>query len=968
MFRFLGRPSAALAAAPLSRSAAVGGPSQTLLFHQQQQQPQQQGSAGSSNLPPMKMARAVAMEVNRVKLQYRMAPSPEVKRTVLEALAAMPLSRIQQLDVKTVVHMLGALEEVRAPGDHPFVREAAEWVAANAAQFSNAMQLAQALHCVAGLNREVGADLLAAVEPRIEATLDGIDAPTASKLLAAARAAGVSGASSSSAAGSSSGDSASTASPTAALSWQDRCVAVLRDSLGTAKPYDLVMMAKALHASPMDATMYGEILFLASQVLKQIPVEEVVQLVPLIATSFLPRAVREARLDEALAMLEAPSVAATKLAPADATVLYSSLRGFEDPKDPLAQRIVAVASQVPLHDASVAEALSIAAALGAHTPSSLVELIVDGIPKHFGDLAAPRPMSGGYADVAALFAALAACPQLQQRGLAMRLGDEAMAALKRIKAAASGGGDAAAAAVIPAGLLAAMMTVPMTQMYGAELHGHAVASLDKWRYADALVFVTAASHVPTPEARRILRDLAQRLAQSVHRSTPQQLTAVACAYGRSGVRNDVLCNAVADKLVADNRNIGIHGIASCLGFLAAVDYRNIKCFVELQVPVRSLANTAGPAQVINLIASYSKVLLWNLKLFYPLVSRAANLTEFFSVSQMTALLISVERVDVRHPPLTAGITRRASELAPTLAPREAIRLLSALSRYGIGDAALHDALYAAARAEGFAGLGSLELSDVLMAFVRAGRTQHAAFEEMLMPVLAVAPTASPAAVAALASAYSAAGTKHEELFGILSERTLVLKDECPAVTIAGILAAFARVGVRNDRLFIEMIARVRSVPTFGTPHDIVNVVTAYSLGGVWHMRLFTRLGERAMYLRGEFRGPLIAELLAGYARVEMKFDKLFSEFSPRVQASALTMSTADLVSIVSSYAAVSIPDAAVFSVAGDLLAAKAAAGGLSEAEKKAVMAAYAKVCITHNALASALSGLPPADATPTTEA
>lgn len=911
-----------------------------------------------------KMARVLAMEVNKMKAQYRTSPSAELQHQYLQELAATPLTLVQQVEAKTIVHLLGALEELRAPPDHPLIKGCADWVTNNANNIGSMLLLAQSLLSVAHLNKEIGLDLIASVQSRILATPDDIDAPVASKLLSASRAAGLtySGGSlnvsapiirreANSPYGFVTAEALATAIPTAdlntPLSWQEKCVAVLRKNIPTAHPADLLVMAHALQSSPNDVVLFTEIIELASASLPQLQTEELVRLVPLIARSYMSKELRDKRLLETLKLIE-PSVAL--LLPADAAVIYDGLRGFDTLTDPVAERLTEVASKIPLASASMEEALGLAIRLKEHSPPVITDSILTNVSSYFSNISS-KPSSV----VKLLFAALAVCPALQHAGLPMKLGDQIMKELKDIQGQAS---KTTGQSAISADLLGALMTAPMTQMYGTDLHSLVIANFDKWKYADTIKFIGSASFVRNAEARKILRDIAQKVAQSVHTSTGEQLVVLACAYGRSGVRNDILCNAVSEKCVTDRKTLGPHGLSTCLAFLAAVDYRNNKCFVELQADVRAWVNSCGPTQIMNLIASYAKMLLWNLKIFYPLVARAADLAEFFSPLQLIGLLVSIERVDVRHPPLSLAILRRCQQVASHVDPKAAIGLLVALSKYGLFDSNLYEALGKVAAIDPSA-LSASDIGDLLMSFVRAGYTDNKIFHDLIMPVLAVAPTASSLAIGNVATAYSSIGLKHEELFEILAERTLVLKEECPAVIIAAILAAFARVGIRNDKLFIELISRVRHVPTYGAPQDLVNVVTAYSMAGVWHMRLFTKIADRAIYTRGEFRGSQIAELLAAFARVEMKYDKLFTEFSPRIQACALTLGTADLISIAQSYAS-AIPDPAVFGVIGDRLAQQV--GTLSEQEKRSIMNAYSKAGISHNGLANALSGLPPSAA------
>lgn len=503
--------------------------------------------------------------------------------------------------------------------------------------------------------------------------------------------------------------------------------------------------------------------------------------------------------------------------------------------------------------------------------------------------------------------------------------------------------------------IASVLTATSIDDYFHELHQIVLANAAGWKAHDVITFLEVVSCIPTKNARKLLRDAAPFFVSVVNVSNSTQLSTIAACCGRARVRNDVLCEAISNRAILVANELSVQTLSVVLASLAIVDYRVNKAFLELAPLVRYLIPKANATQIANLIGSFSKLMIWNYKLFSGLTQRAFELHQDFTFPQMVTVLSGLNRVNIRHEEMFSEFIAKVKGRSKDLTVVECVHLLSAFSNSGSWDEGVFNEL-GKLLVEHQQKLDAQLLGEALMAFARVGLRSHTIFQDMSLRALAIAPSCPPISIANIATAYSTVGCRHEELFSVLAERVQSIKDDCPAVTIGAILAAFANIDIKNDRLFIEMIPRVRHVAQYGSPKDVANVVIAYTSVGLWHYKLFVKLADRAVQLRGECRGLHIAQILHAYAKVEMRYERLFTEFAVRIQTIAHLLSVSEIVSILKSYSIIGIFESAVFSSLGDRLIDIIAAGALvietSEAEQ--ILEAYVRANAPHSRLVSAV--------------
>ncbi|CCW69890.1 unnamed protein product [Phytomonas sp. Hart1] len=468
--------------------------------------------------------------------------------------------------------------------------------------------------------------------------------------------------------------------------------------------------------------------------------------------------------------------------------------------------------------------------------------------------------------------------------------------------------------------------------------------LDRWGVDDVFYFLKYSCEVPGKATRGIMRDAAEVLIKYVPRASANQIALLMRYYGKAGVRHDKFCEAVSERLrvlaVADA--FSLRQLSDTLGGFALVEYAATAPFVSAAPRVLGLLgnslNSAG--EVAQLLAAYSKMLIWNFKLIWGLTEKMVQLASDdgegrggVSLEHLVATQLALIRMDLQHPKLTGQLLERifrmflveAPATRPELGYREALELLSVLSRLPEGflresvDAAYPrfprclEFLLTTLR-------GHLErlardveaVAEVLLSLARAGLAEDGLFQALSLRAIEQVPSASPRSMATLARAHALAGKANDELFALLADRAILHKNRIAAATIAELLAAFAAAGVRHDQLFIEMIARVRHVGLYGTPRDLRNVVQAYARVNLWHYKLFASLADRAVQLRAEFRPSCMVGMLEAYALVGMRYEKLFVEFARRVQTVSHLLNAADLATVAFSYASMKIGVETVF--------------------------------------------------------
>eukprot|EP00758_Cryptobia_borreli_P010131 Tbor_TRINITY_DN553_c0_g1::TRINITY_DN553_c0_g1_i1::g.23332::m.23332 len=860
----------------------------------------------------LKSSRAFLMEVNKLKMEYRTKPEPETRRLSLARIEMTPLENVQGCDIRTIAHLLGALVAIQAPPTSKHVKECGEWITKNAAE--SCLHPSAVIHAVFSmliLNKEAGLDALSMVMKTI--TVDqSLPVSAAAQLIFVA----------------------SHSLNEKAQSLVEAAVIVLSgSSLEEVSLTDAARIIPVLAKKPAFSVLFDTVVSLVGSRISELPFTETVEILPILFRCSIPPAV----LDSILRQIE-DNISNQPMSPYVVSMVMRSSHFISSATRRVAiQKLCKESKDVP-NLLSTSGAIQLFAAFGKESPNEVIDAIKALIPLNVSSI--------DVADISLLFQGFTITPELASTREAA-----SQAVFSHFRK------EGTFAHPDSAPLLCALVNLDMLESYQKEFQTVISACMDgcHWTLIECAMVATSLSKVRCKESRKLLREMAMKIGQQVHQASMRTVTEIVAAYGRAGVRNDVLCTAVSDKAIQFESTLSGHDLSTILAFLASVEFRNNRAFLELAERVKIMNSEYGPSQVSNLIAAYSKMLVWNFKLFHSLASRAADLAHLFTPTQIITVLTSIDRVDVRHPGLLLNLEGRVLDLLPVIDSRNAIPLLVSLSNSGLRNDVVFDALAEKVCLE-VGALDAHQLGDVLMSFCRVGYLNHSIFQDVLLQVLAVAPTLPPLPMANISTAYATVGLKHEELFSIIAERTLMIRDQCPAVVLGSILAAVATVGIKNDKLFIEMITRVRHVPTYGNAQDIVNVVVAYSTVNVWHYRLFVRLADRAIQLRGEFRGRAIALLLNSFAKVEMKYDKLFTEFSPRIQACIATFEPSDMVMILGAYATLSIGDPAVFSVIGDRLAG--VVSELSNADMKTVSESFDRVGITNNALAAALSVLP----------
>ncbi|EKF32615.1 hypothetical protein MOQ_003529 [Trypanosoma cruzi marinkellei] len=909
----------------------------------------------SKRFASSKLARIYTMELNKARSDYRRTPTRTQQEECLRNVTGTPLHLIQGLDGKTVAHCLSTLVVLDAPRDLALLHDCAVWLSVHPDSFSP-HSFAQSLYSLVCLEYPDTATVVRSVQDRLLAAANEM-APSSLCMVLASVLTATAGA-----------DCVTQGPVDLSNKLSDRLLRVVNDGLGlTEKVMIAVALGKLYGQTSTSSVLSSHVVSqLSAAVWVSIPGAEltVVSLADLVglisAAHTAPTSIREvvekALLDELKVRVEKEPLVSARSAILMARAFKLLLKNENPSAKPLCGKIQAaieayIGSEAATLDTAtklLTELVDVEEGPFDSIPSSLLRYLVKAINE--------RREKWSAESVHVVLRVFNKIDLFRADAQAL-----ATQCVDFIRAKFTTG------APVDAGEIAALLVEGIVDPHAEFLASVVAGNISRWSVPSVLTFLRAASEVSGKPTRAIMRDVASKLVPYIEKATAAQVAAVISSFGRARVRNDAFCAAITNRATALSSELTLHQVSTILGGLASVEYRDTKLFVDLAPLVIAQAPTADATITANLLAAYSKMLIWNFRVIWSLAERAVVIYEQFSIPQTLAVVMSLNRMDVQHQDLMNALLQKVMRYASDnakLSLTETVMILSAFSRSGVWDAVFFENL-GKRIVKDQQQLTPDELAETLMSFARVGLTQYNIFEELTLRALAMAPTSPLMPLAHIAVAYAIVGCRHEELFSIIADRFVNQKADVPAVTIASLLSAFASIGIRNDRLFIESIPRVRHVGQYGTPKDITNVVYAYAQVGLWHYKLFVRLADRAIQLRGEFRCDHVARLLEAYARVEMRYEKLFLEFSPRIQTIAHLLTAGEVTKIVAAYAKVRIPDAGVFNACGDRAVAVVDTFELDEAQQ--VLTAFQKTRNNHVGLMAsftkrfpeAVAALPP---------
>ncbi|CBH16122.1 hypothetical protein, conserved [Trypanosoma brucei gambiense DAL972] len=918
-----------------------------------------------------RLARLFALELNRARAEYRRTPTKAQQEACLRTIASVPLQQVRGLDGKTVAQCLTTLVTLDAPADMPIIHDCAVWISVHPDALSP-HSLAQSLYSLVCLEYSDSASVVCAVRQQLLSAMEDMAASSICMVLAAVLTSYATPARGQLAAGAGKGSeegvSGTLQLPMDMSQLAERALPFMDESLGlTEKAMVAVALGKYLSQTAtatwtegliadrimaqLSAVVWGCIPGAELSVLSMadiVGIVSVLHVVPLpIRDSVATAALQELKtrvcnqsLESSRSVVQVARVLSCLCNVNRECVYYSASQDVLEKVVSALETYVASDAITLDAAAKLLEEFSKITGSSIATPPALTRYLVRAIngSKEKWDAQSVRTVLSVFSKDSSL--------QADAQALATRR-------VELIKSKCTAG------ASVDASDVAALLVEGIVDPHAELLAETVTNNISRWSVSQVMTFLQAAARVNGKPTNAIMRDVASKLVPCMEKATAAQVAAVMSSYGRARVRNDAFCAAVTSRAALLGPELTLQQISTILGGLAAVEYRDTKLFLDVAPTVIAQSATADATQTANLLAAYAKMLVWNFKVIWSLAERASVIHEQFTLTQVFAVVASLNRMDVQHDVLVQALLRKAIRCAsddPNLPLPDVVMILSAFSRSGVWDATL------------FADLGKRvvqqqqsltpeELAETLMAFARVGLTQYNIFDELTLRALAVAPTCSLMALANVSVAYATIGCKHEELFSIIADRFVNQKLDVPAVTIASVLSAFAAIGIRNDRLFIEAIPRVRHVGQYGTPKDITNVVYAYSQVGLWHYKLFVRLADRAVQLRGEFRCDQLARLLEAYARVDMRYEKLFVEFSPRVQTVAHLLTAGEISTVVNAYAKVRVLDTAVFKACVDR--AQEVLNSFEQSEAALLVGALRKAKFDHEGLAVSLGKMFP---------
>ncbi|RNF19963.1 uncharacterized protein Tco025E_03954 [Trypanosoma conorhini] len=905
-----------------------------------------------------KLARLYTMELNKARSDYRRTPTRMQQEECLRIVTGTPLHCIQGLDGKTVAHCLSTLVILDAPRDLAMLHDCAVWLSVHPDAFS-LHSLAQSLYSLVCLEYPDTATVLRAVQDRVLAAANDMAPSSLCMLLASVLTATIAA------------DGAAQGPVDLSNQLTERLLRAVNEGLGvTEKVMIAVALGKLLGQASTSGVLSSHLLSqLSAAVWVSIPGAElsVISLADLVglfsALHTAPPSIRElaeaALLEELKLRVEKEPLVSARSAVLMARVLKLLVKSSSPVGESLREAVGAAIEAYIASDAAALDTTTKLLAELADVGEETTTLISPSLQRYLVQAINERREKWSAESVHVVLRVFNRMDAVRADAQALATQCVDVIQAKRV-----------AGAPVSASDIAALLVEGIVDPHAEVLASAVASNIDRWSVSNVLTFLRAASEVSGKPTRAIMRDVASKLMPYIEKATAAQVAAVIASYGRARVRNDAFCAAITNRAAVLSAELTLYQVGTILGGLAAVEYRDTKLFVDLAPLVVAHAPTADATLTANLLAAYSKMLIWNFRVIWSLAERAAVIHEQLSIPQALAVVMSLNRMDVQHQELMnvllQKVMRYASDNA-TLSITEAVMILSAFSRSGVWDVGFFETL-GKRIVRDQQQLTPDELAETLMSFARVGLAKYNIFEELTLRALAMAPTSPLMPLAHITVAYAIVGCRHEELFSIIADRFVNQKAEIPAVTIASVLSAFASIGIRNDRLFIESIPRVRHVGQYGTPKDITNVVYAYAQVGLWHYKLFVRLADRAIQLRGEFRCDHLARLLEAYARVDMRYEKLFVEFSPRIQTIAHLLTAGEVAKIVAAYAKVRMPDVGVFNACGDRAVEVVDSFELEEAQQ--VLKAFRTTRNKHDGLMAsfatkfpeAVAALPPMEA------
>ncbi|KPA81522.1 putative mitochondrial hypothetical protein [Leptomonas pyrrhocoris] len=466
------------------------------------------------------------------------------------------------------------------------------------------------------------------------------------------------------------------------------------------------------------------------------------------------------------------------------------------------------------------------------------------------------------------------------------------------------------------------------------------ASLRRWSVSEVLYFFsrlgTAEGFAGGVEGAAVLRQAGSALCSYAAKASAAQLASLVECYGAAQVRNDEFCDAAVRRLselldvslITATRNINFASSGSAVArqteaaaattsitaFAAAPSYaldangrdqgnvsasttttgsgdpaagaspvtlsqltqllrsfalmevRQTKPFVDAAPHVTLAANAdqGSAEEVSQLLAAYAKMLIWNYPVFRALAERFCRIRkEDVHLDQLLTTQLAMLRMDVTLPPVT---TRFFEALTEQYSPERSGKgsSLSTTLRRGASEPAK-------SRRD--------ELKSVVMHLSVLSRVRTSSH------VIPPNPSVSTGIIEFI--------VKHAKLLRIEE--------------LAEVLLSLARLEEGRSAAFEELTVRTLGLLPTAPPRVMAHIAEAYALARRSDdAELFTLIAERTVAMRHDMAAVTIASILASFAKVGVRNDRLFIEVIPRVRHVSTYGTPRDVVNVVSAYAAVNL--------------------------------------------------------------
>ncbi|KNH09473.1 hypothetical protein XU18_0158 [Perkinsela sp. CCAP 1560/4] len=340
--------------------------------------------------------------------------------------------------------------------------------------------------------------------------------------------------------------------------------------------------------------------------------------------------------------------------------------------------------------------------------------------------------------------------------------------------------------------------------------------------------------------------------------------------------SDQFYRKIAQRIFHIRNQFTVRQACRNLRTLARVGLGEHAAFTGMKHKLESKSNELGSADLANLLQVFALLptSLSRSQFEQMVIEKACFLSGKATAIESCKILTSLARRPLQYKVLIGAYTTRMVHVIDDLGSKELLEVFISFLKLSMRDQRVYEKILKCLLEKKYE-LGEGEVGELIFACSKVFINNQDLYQELSLRVIAYAPTLTAATCTKVMLGFAATQAKNEELFAVITNRILDLKEKVTTSQMQSLFESFARLAVPVPKLCHSSLPTIAEHIALLTLQETLEVLNLFTLSKVINHRFVKSISGRLSYYQKGLTVTICINVLECFAGIKADSNDLF---------------------------------------------------------------------------------------------